>query len=101
MKKGTQQHNKLVRDLIPEVCERNGHVAVTRKLSEDEYPVELEKKLREEVEEFLQSGDAEELADLLEVVYALGQLKGLEMTDLDQLRAAKAENEADLPQDST
>ena len=69
-------HNKLVRDRIPEIIEKNGQTAVTRVLNEYEYRDELERKLDEEVAEFHEGGSLEELADILEVVYALAKTKG-------------------------
>ena len=68
--------NKLVRDKIPEIIAADGKKAVTRILSDDEYKVYLEKKLDEEVAEFHESKSIEELADVLEVVYALSDTYG-------------------------
>ena len=83
---------KLVRDLIPDIIEADGKIAVTRTLDEYEYIVELEAKLKEEVEEFLQTcniTDAmEELADVLEVVLALNDTLG---GNVEEVRKAKAD----------
>ena len=65
------KYDKLVRDKIPEIIEKNGAKAVTRTLTEDEYKVYLEKKLDEEIAEFHESKSIEELADIFEVFYAL------------------------------
>jgi predicted house-cleaning noncanonical NTP pyrophosphatase (MazG superfamily) len=44
------------------------------------------------VDEFIASGnDAEELADILEVLYALAEQTGIDRQRLETLRAAKAE----------
>lgn len=67
---------KLVRDKIPEIIERDGGQAVIRVLDDEEYRACLEKKLDEEVAEYHESGELEELADVLEVVYALAQAQG-------------------------
>ncbi len=57
-----------------------------------EYATRLRDKLGEEVAEFLASdGDPVELADILEVVYALAADGGTGPDELDALRAAKAE----------
>ena len=64
-------YNKLVRDKIPQIIEENGGKAEIRILENDEYRQFLEKKLDEEVGEYHQDKSAEELADILEVVYAL------------------------------
>lgn len=63
--------DKLVRDGIPEIIGKNGSVAVTRTLTDEEYKVYLEKKLDEEVAEFHKSKSIEELADISEVIYSL------------------------------
>lgn len=68
--------DKLVRDKIPEIIAKDGKVAVTRTLNDEEYKIYLEKKLDEEVAEFHESRSIEELADILEVVYALGRAYG-------------------------
>ena len=45
-------HNKLVRDKIPEIIEKDGKTCVTHILSGEKYIVALETKLNEEVAEF-------------------------------------------------
>ncbi|MFC4639164.1 phosphoribosyl-ATP pyrophosphohydrolase [Deinococcus hohokamensis] len=76
---------KLVRDRIPELF---GGVA--RPLGEADFRAALREKLREETQEFLDSGDVTELADVLEVVYALAAQDGVSPAALEALRAAKA-----------
>ena len=68
--------NKLVRDRIPEIIEKDGKKAVTRILDDEEYKIYLEKKLDEEVAEFHESKSIDEIADILEVVFALGRAYG-------------------------
>lgn len=63
--------NKLVRDKIPAIIEAQGKRAVFRVLEDGEYAEALERKLDEEVREFHSDKNLEELADILEVVYAL------------------------------
>ena len=78
-------YNKLVRDRIPEIIEKNGEEPITRILSEEEYKKELEKKLHEEYQEVLNaSGDdrIEELADMLEVMISLAGLENKELNDI-------------------
>jgi predicted house-cleaning noncanonical NTP pyrophosphatase (MazG superfamily) len=56
-----------------------------------EYAARLRDKLGEEVAEFLASdGDLTEVADILEVVYALAAAGGTSQAELEALRAAKA-----------
>jgi len=85
------KYNKLVRDKIPEIIKKNGDVPITHIATEDEYQEKLLAKLQEEVDEFYKDSNAEELADILEVIYALGDLYGIDKEELEQLRKAKAE----------
>lgn len=73
---------KLVRDLVP--------VVNTRIATVDEMPGLLRAKLQEEVAEYLKSGDPVELADILEVLYALADAHRIGPAGLDGLREAKA-----------
>jgi predicted house-cleaning noncanonical NTP pyrophosphatase (MazG superfamily)/NTP pyrophosphatase (non-canonical NTP hydrolase) len=82
---------KLVRDRIPEFIRHDGFEPVIRTADPAEYASRLRAKLGEEVAEFLDSdGDPMELADILEVVYALAAAGGTSPAELDALRAAKA-----------
>lgn len=77
---------KLVRDRIPDLFGGSA-----RPLNPPDFRVALREKLREETAEYLEAGDVQELADVLEVVYALAALDGLTPADLEALRAGKAE----------
>lgn len=92
------EHNKLVRDRIPEIIAANGEEPVTRVLADVEYKQELKKKLHEEVAEFDRSGTTEELADVLEVVYALAAVENLSPTQLETLRQQKREERGGFEQ---
>jgi len=85
-------YNKLVRDNIPIIIDGGNEKAVTRVLNGNEYRQSLEKKLNEEVGEYLSSGSVEELADILEVVYALASEDGCSAEELEQLRLKKRES---------
>ena len=76
-----QVYNKLVRDKIPEIIEANGDKPTYETLKDDRYLIELNKKLLEEANEFIEANDPEELADLMEVVYAITTLKNIDLTD--------------------
>jgi len=78
----SQTFNKLVRDKIPEIIISNGEQPVTRILSDEEHLAMLNKKLLEEVNEYLESGDPEELADILEVVRGISKAKGLKFDEI-------------------
>jgi predicted house-cleaning noncanonical NTP pyrophosphatase (MazG superfamily) len=49
----------------------------------------LKQKLKEEVEEFLKTPNKEELADILEVIYAICDFKKIEKKELEKLRKKK------------
>ena len=83
-------YNKLVRDNIPNIIKSNKQNCSTRILNDDEYVVELNKKLVEEVNEYLQSGELEELADIEEVILALVKAKGFSYNQFEEIRKSKA-----------
>jgi len=84
-----KEYNKLVRDRIPEIIERDGKKAFVRILDEKEMIKGLENKLQEEVNEYFDDRSVEELADILEVIYALCSLKGVSKDELERMRAIK------------
>ncbi len=82
-------YGKLVRDRIPEIIQERGGVAVTHEASLEEYACALRAKLVEEVDEFLQNGEHEELADILEVIHALTALHGTPREQLQLIQTKK------------
>ena len=82
-------YNKLVRDNIEEIMIANGAKPVTRIWSNDEYLKELNKKLLEEVKEYLESDEIEELADIEEVILAILNVKGETKDKLEEIRKNK------------
>ncbi len=76
------EYNKLVRDRIPEIIAVDGKKAITRILDDREYLACLEKKLDEETAKYHESKELEELADILEVVYALCKAGGHSVQEL-------------------
>lgn len=58
-------------------------------LSVDDFRAALRAKLGEEVGEYLASSDVLELADVLEVVYALARFDGMEPSQLEAMRRQK------------
>ena len=86
-----KKFNKLVRDKIPEIIKSNGEIPVVRILNDEEYEIELNKKLKEEVNEYLADGSIEELADIEEVLRALIALKKVSYEDFDKMRESKKE----------
>lgn len=75
-------YNKLVRDKIPEIIQKDGYHPEIRILSDEEYIKELEIKLDEECQEFHDSKQIDELADLLEVLLALNEAYGHSLDEL-------------------
>lgn len=85
--------NKLVRDNIPQIIEKNGGQSFTRILDDDEYKKELLKKLDEEYKEVLSSTGMdriEELADMLEVIKALAKVEGYSFQDVENVCEEKS-----------
>ena len=52
-------YNKLVRDKITDIIETDGRIAKYRILDDNEYRQELNKKLQEEVKEYLEDNNFE------------------------------------------
>ena len=84
-----RKYNKLVRDRIPAIIEKSGKRAVWRTLSEDEYLSLLDRKLDEELLEYRDGHDPEELADLLEVLYAEAVARGFDLSEIERIRLRK------------
>ena len=83
-------YNKLVRDKIPQIIEKNeGRSCKTRILNNEEYLIELNKKIQEELAEYLESGEIEELADLEEVLRAILDSKGVSYEEFESIRLEK------------
>ncbi|SFU75225.1 nucleoside triphosphate pyrophosphohydrolase [Butyrivibrio sp. M55] len=84
-------HNKLVRDKIPEIIKNDGRRCETEILSDDEYLAMLDSKLDEELNEYHKDQNIEELADLMEVIYAVAEARGYTLEQLESVRKEKAE----------
>ena len=82
-------YNKLVRDRIPEIIAQSGGRAEIRTLQDQEFLTYLEAKLDEEAAEFHRDKNAEELADLLEVIYALADAIGCDREQLTEIYQKK------------
>ncbi len=78
---------KLIRDKIHEIYKfKDIHIA-----EDEEYRQELTKKLQEEVDEFKEDESPEELADIMEVIYAIAEFKNISKEELEKLRQDKAD----------
>lgn len=89
-------YNKLVRDKIPEILDKKGVIYEKRIASSEEYKAELVRKLGEEVKEFMEADDPEELADIIEVVEALKKLP--DYKTVEELRGKKLEERGGFDQ---
>lgn len=87
-------YNKLVRDRIPELLEKEGKTFTVETLNHDRFILELKKKLNEELMEYQNAANheesLEELADMLELIHALAKIHGASADEVEQLRLKKA-----------
>ena len=86
-----KEYNKLVRDKIPEIIEADGKCCKTEILSDEEYLKMIDAKLDEELAEYHKDQNIEELADLMEVIYAATEARGYSVEQLEAVRLAKVE----------
>ena len=91
-------YNKLVRDKIPEIISASGKKANCRILGKDEYIKELDQKLDEECAEYQTDKNIEELADMLEVIYAIAEARGYSAAELERVRLEKSEKRGGFSQ---
>ena len=82
-------YNKLVRDKIPEMIVAQGDTPVIKTLNDTEYFQALNLKLQEEVAEYLNGFSVEEIADVLEVIHAIIEYKGMSFSEIEQIRKNK------------
>jgi len=82
-------YNKLVRDLIPQIIEKSGKKFDIHIADDKEYGKLLEEKLQEEVSEYLEDKNLEELADILEVLVGLANQLGYTEEELFEKRKQK------------
>jgi predicted house-cleaning noncanonical NTP pyrophosphatase (MazG superfamily) len=84
---------KLVRDRIPELAAATGHPGAFQQATEAEFALWLRAKLLEEAQEAATASPAtlaEELGDVLQVLYALAATAGLAAAEVECARARKA-----------
>ncbi len=83
------EYDKLVRDFIPDMIDLDGLECETRIVKKDELYTYLKKKLDEEVAEFYEADEVEELADIMEVLFAIAKLLGYTEDELVSTRRIK------------
>lgn len=88
-------YNKLVRDKIPEIYQKEGNVCITEQLEIEEYATRLMEVLQEEMQSFKNAFDEEDdelavkkIADVEEVLYAVLDLIGVEKDSFEKIRLA-------------
>ena len=84
-------YNKLVRDKIPDIILKDNELPVTRILDDEEFIKELNKKLQEEVNEYLEGENIEEMVDILEVIRAILEYKMVSYEEIEDKRKKKAQ----------
>ena len=85
------KYHKAIRDKIPEIIQKDGYSCNVKTLSDEKFLVEIEKKLSEEVTEYQNDKNPEELADILEVIYRIAKLRGISKEELEKIRLDKVE----------
>lgn len=78
-------YNKLVRDKIPDIVLSEGKNCEFNILLDSRFIEELEKKLLEEINEYLGSKQIEELADIEEVLRAILRAKNVSKSDFENI----------------
>ena len=69
-------YNKLVRDNIIDIIQKDGRKADYEVLNDARYSKALEKKLGEEYKEYIDDPCIEEMCDIIEVIDAICKVKG-------------------------
>lgn len=83
-------NEKLVRDKIPEIIRARGDTGPSSRVAgRGEYRALLARKLQEETAEYVSAPAIEELADIMEVVYALAEEFGCSREELERIRREK------------
>lgn len=84
-----KSYNKLVRDKIPQIIKEAGKTCNIRYADEKEQLKLLEEKLQEEVSEYMEAKNLEELADIMEVLFGLAKNIGFSEERLLKCREDK------------
>ncbi len=84
-------YNRLVRDNIPNLILKDHALPTTRTLNDEEYIDELNKKLLNEVNKYLETNNDEEMVDIIEVIRAILEFNNSSFEELEEKRKKKAE----------
>ncbi|GAA3663788.1 nucleoside triphosphate pyrophosphohydrolase [Asaccharospora irregularis] len=98
-------YDKLVRDRIPEIIESSGNKCDIEVVSDEVALDYLYKKLNEEVSELIEDKNLEEIADVMEVLFAIASKYGYNEKDVldkrDEKKSARGGFENNLVLKST
>ena len=83
------KYNKLVRDkIVQNICAK-GHDVKYSILDDKQYFEELDKKLVEEVNEFVEAHNEEEMADIMEVIETIIKQRGMSLEKIEEIKQKK------------
>jgi predicted house-cleaning noncanonical NTP pyrophosphatase (MazG superfamily) len=83
------KYDKAIRDRIPEIIRTSGSTCVVKQLADNEFLTYLEKKLGEELSEYMNSKSVIELVDLIEVIIRIAELRNITSDELEEIRLKK------------
>jgi predicted house-cleaning noncanonical NTP pyrophosphatase (MazG superfamily) len=84
-----QEYKKAVRDKIPDIIKADGRTCEFRVLDDRSFLHEMNKKLSEEISEYMKTNSIEEIADILEVTYRIAELQGYNKQAMEEIRREK------------
>jgi predicted house-cleaning noncanonical NTP pyrophosphatase (MazG superfamily) len=87
-----KEYNKLVRDYFPELMKEKGREIEFDVLDNSEFSEKLMEKFNEEVEKFRHASTdrlLSETVDLLEVIYAIAEHRGITESEVEFMRQLK------------
>lgn len=82
---------KLVRDKIPQIIDKDDKTPIYHICDDKEYKNRLSDKLIEEVDEYIESEDKEEIADILEVIDAILEFNNISEKEIEEIKQHKKE----------
>ncbi len=82
--------NTLIRDKMPKYIEKSGKKAIIEKVRETDMIFYLNMKLREEITGYEDERSVEKIADIVEVLYAILDYKGVSLSKFEKVRAKRA-----------
>lgn len=89
MLEGIIIYNKLVRDKIPEIIGKENNISEIEMLNKEDHLKYLYLKLNEEVFEFQEKYELEELADILEVIDGILEIRKVSNEEINELKIKK------------